>query len=261
MCRWVAWAGEPIFLSDVISEPSHSLIHQSMSAHEAKTVTNGDGFGVGWYGAWPEPGVYRELRPAWSDENLLHLARQIRSGLFFAHVRAATGGGTSRNNCHPFTRGRHLFMHNGQVGGFPRLRRRLESMIPDDMYEARAGTTDSEALFLAIVGREEDPVAATAAVLGATMEAMAQAGVKEALRFTAALSDGDNLWAFRFASDERPPTLYWRETPLGTLVVSEPTDDAKDCWHAVPRNHVLIARRDAAPVLQPFSVVPESVAA
>ncbi len=59
-----------------------------------------------------------EIRPAWSDENLTSFCAQVRSPLFFAHVRASTGTPTTRANCHPFAHGRFLFMHNGQVGGF-----------------------------------------------------------------------------------------------------------------------------------------------
>jgi predicted glutamine amidotransferase len=50
-------------------------------------------------------------------------------------VRASTGGATSRTNCHPFVAGRWSFMHNGQIGGFERLRCRLESEISDDLYD------------------------------------------------------------------------------------------------------------------------------
>ena len=96
MCRFLAYSGVPVFLEDFVASPCHSLIHQSLHAEEAKTGTNGDGFGVGWYGERPEPGHYREVRPAWSDENLLSIARQVRSHLFFAHVRAATGTATTR---------------------------------------------------------------------------------------------------------------------------------------------------------------------
>src|SRR5215207_3339612 len=58
------------------------------ACEEAKTGTNGDGFGLGWYGERPEPGLFRDIRPAWSDENLKSLSVQVRSPLFFAHVWA-----------------------------------------------------------------------------------------------------------------------------------------------------------------------------
>ena len=38
-------------------------------------------------------------------------------------------------------------MHNGQIGGYDRLRRKLEGLIDDDYYQYRLGTTDSEMLF------------------------------------------------------------------------------------------------------------------
>ena len=70
MCRWAAYLGEPVFLEDFVTAPRHSLIAQSHHALEAKTATNGDGFGIAWYGGRPEPGLYRDVLPAWSDCNL-----------------------------------------------------------------------------------------------------------------------------------------------------------------------------------------------
>ena len=121
MCRWAAYRGTPLFLEDIIAAPRHSLIAQSQGARHAASPTHGDGFGVAWYGERPEPGLYRDVLPAWADRNLASLARQIRSGLFLAHVRASTHGATARENCHPFVNGRWSFMHNGHVGEFARL--------------------------------------------------------------------------------------------------------------------------------------------
>lgn len=249
MCRWIAYRGAPTFLETWVAAPAHSLIHQSLHAAEAVTGTNGDGFGVGWYADRDEPGLYRETLPAWSDENLRHLCRQIRARLFFAHVRASTGPATSRNNCHPFAHGRWLFMHNGQIGGWPRMRRAVEGMIPDALYDARAGTTDSEALFLAMIaaGMEADPVAAVTGTLEAVARRMRAKHVAEPLRFAAALTDGRDLFAFRWASDDRAPTLYFSETAERLLVASEPLDGVRDRWTLVPADHALIAR-EGAPV-------------
>ncbi|MDJ1160133.1 class II glutamine amidotransferase [Chelatococcus sp. SYSU_G07232] len=245
MCRFLAYRGDPIFLEELVAAPCHSLIHQSLHAVEAKTETNGDGFGIGWYGERPEPGLYRELRPAWSDENLRSICAQVRSHLFFAHVRAATGTATSRANCHPFAQGRFLFMHNGQVGGYAGIRRRIEAMIPDALYATRAGTTDSEAIFLAALanGLADEPVAAMACTLGAVKRHMQETGTDEPLRFTAALTDGEHLWAFRWACDAKPPTLYFRETRDALVVVSEPIDGKRDGWQEVPKGCTLVARR------------------
>ena len=252
MCRFLAYRGEPVFLAELVSAPAHSLVHQSLHAAEAKTGTNGDGFGIGWYGERPEPGLYREIRPAWSDENLRSLCEQVRSRLFFAHVRASTGTSTTRANCHPFAHGRYLFMHNGQIGGYARIKRRLEAMIPDDLYDARVGTTDSEAIFLAAAanGLAEDPVAAMAGVLKQVRGLMSDAGIAEPLRFTAAFTDGDDLWAYRWACDGKPPTLYYRETAGDLLVVSEPIDGREKGWQEVPRGCALVARAGSPVAVQ-----------
>ena len=252
MCRFLAYHGEPILLETLITAPCHSLIHQSLHAAEGKTETNGDGFGVGWYGERPMPGLYREVRPAWSDENLRSIAGQVRSPAFFAHVRAATGTATSRANCHPFSHGRFLFMHNGQVGGWQQVRRRVEAMIPDALYPARAGTTDSEAIFLAALGRglQHDPVGAMRETLQEIKAVMRAANIADALRFTATLTDGETLWAFRWACDARPPSLYYKQDSSGLRLVSEPIDGQREGWHEIPRGFTLIARRGALAELE-----------
>ena len=242
MCRFVAYLGEPIFLEELIAKPARSLMRQSLRADESKTVTNGDGFGIGWYGEREEPGVYREVMPAWSDDNLVALSGTLKARLFFAHVRAATAGGIARQNCHPFRYGRYLFMHNGQIGGYGQLRRTLESLLPDAYYAARRGATDSELLFLQALTKVERGASAVDAmqeVLQDTMKLMRGRGIEQPLRFAAALSDGQRLHAFRIASDEHPPTLYRRDVGHGTVIASEPLDDDVAGWEPLPAGAVV----------------------
>src|SRR3546814_1786512 len=105
-----------------------------------------------------------------------------------------------------------MFMHNGQIGGYQCLRRRLESMIPDRYYGHRVGTTDSEVLFFLLFanGLEDDAAGALSATLAQVHDAMAEEGVREPLRFTAALSDGRSIFAVRHASDQAPPSQIGR---------------------------------------------------
>ena len=220
----------------MLYEPEHSLIDQSLNARESVTGTNGDGFGVGWYGERSEPGLFREVLPAWNDSNLRSIASQIRSGRFFAHVRASTGTATSRPNCHPFVPGRWMFMHNGQIGGYVSVRR-LESMIPDDLYRARLGTTDSELIFLMMMaaGLPDRPIEAARETLESVVSVQREHGIEAPLRFTAAMTDGDSLIAIRYASDPHPPTLYYAEDASRAIVVSEPLDeDGGVSWNEVP---------------------------
>lgn len=252
MCRWAAYLGEPVFLEDIVAAPCHSLIAQSHHALEAKTATNGDGFGIAWYGDRDEPGRYRDVLPAWSDCNLKSLCRQISSGLFLAHVRAATGGATSRDNCHPFVSGRWSFMHNGQIGAFEAIRRRLEESLPDQLYAQLHGTTDSELLFLMMLaeGLENDPQGATARAVGRVISAAERAGVEPALKLTAAFADGERLYAVRYSTTESVPTLYagtFRDRK-GRCLVSEPFDRDGPEWQAVPPGSIVTVTRDSVSI-------------
>ncbi len=246
MCRFVAYIGEPVFLDELICRPAHSLLHQSLRSEQAKTRTNGDGFGIGWYGEGAEPGVYREVMPAWSDENLLSLARTLKSHLFFAHVRAATGTPIARQNCHPFRHGPWLFMHNGQIGGYaqvPPVRRALEARLPDALYAARQGATDSELLFLLAIARIEEHGMGVHEAMSTTLDEttllMRAHGVAEPLRFSAALADGRRLHVFRHASDDAPPTLYVKQGERGAIVASEPLAGGDDGWRALKNGEAL----------------------
>jgi len=257
MCRWLAYCGEPIFLDSLIFEPENSLISQSRHALQSVSPTNGDGFGIGWYDRRAEPGVFRDTLPAWNDENLRSLCRQIRAPLFFGHVRASTGTATARANCHPFRHGRWLFMHNGMIGGFDRLRRELLLGVAPDYVSSIEGTTDSEIFFYLLLsnGLEDDPLAALGSTVAQLGEVTAAVGVSEPFKMTAALSDGESVYALRYASDGAAPSLFYAcgaqpqcpdgrpvgEAGSSILILSEPLDHAEAQWVAIPESHILIA--------------------
>ncbi len=269
MCRWLAYCGSPIYLESLILKPENSLIHQSRHALQSVSVTNGDGFGVGWYGDRPEPGVFRDIQPAWNDENLKSISAQIRSGLFFAHVRASTGTSTSRANCHPFRHENWMFMHNGKIGGFERLRRELTLGVAPDLYNRIRGRTDSETFFYLLLtnGLRDDPVAAFGRTIAQVLGVMARAGVEESLTMTAAVSDGKAVYALRYASAGATPSLYYgcgarpncakggaaAESQDSILILSEPLDHDEAQWNPVPDSHVLIAGQGGVAV-KPFEV-------
>jgi glutamine amidotransferase len=264
MCRWAAYLGEAIFLEDVIAAPSHSLIVQSHRAREARSPTNADGFGVAWYGDRPEPGLYRDILPAWSDSNLSSLGRQIKSGLFLAHVRASTGGATGRMNCHPFVSGRWSFMHNGQIGGFEKIRRSLENALSDALFDELEGATDSELFFRLMLGEglSSDPHGAVSRATSHVLEAARRAGVAPSLKLTAAFSDGRALYAVRYANDGHAPTLYTAAFAKGggRCIVSEPFDRDGRAWHEIPQSSFLTMTRNStsirpfAPAALPFAL-------
>ena len=252
MCRWAAYTGAPIFLEEIVSRPGHSLIHQSHCATECKSTINADGFGVAWYGERDEPGLYRDVYPAWSDPNLRSLTAQVKSRLFLAHVRASTGTATSRNNCHPFAVGRWSFMHNGQIGGYDSFRRDADMMIPEALYPHRRGATDSEALFLVALGEglDDDPLGALERAVARFETLSRQKGSAPHVRLTAALSDGQRLYAVRYATDDAAPTLYhrWSESRGGMAVVSEPLETGEGGWVPVPAGSFCVFEDDGARV-------------
>ena len=125
MCRWLAYSGSPVLLKEALYTPAHSLVDQSLHSRLGAETTNGDGFGVGWYGDGPIPGVFHSIEPAWNDQNLHELADHISSPHFFTHIRAAIGSAVQQTNCHPFRHERWLFMHNGYINEFATIKRDL----------------------------------------------------------------------------------------------------------------------------------------
>ena len=258
MCRWLTYRGPAIHMDELIFKPQHSLIEQALHADEAKSATNGDGFGVGWFSERDEPGLYHEILPAWNDSNLKSLAYQIKAKSFFAHVRASTGTSTSRSNCHPFSYKDWLFMHNGQIGNYLQLRRKLEGLLPDDLYSKRQGTTDSEVIFYLMVanGLEVDPVKSIEKTIEQVMGLMKDIGASQPFRLTAPYSDGKRFYAARFSSDDAQPTLYYNRDGGALTVVSEPLDRDTASWEIVPPSSILISEG-----VDEISILPLKIAA
>ena len=139
MCRWLAYSGSPILMEEVLYGGTNSLVDQSLHSRLGAETTNGDGFGVGWYGAADTPGVFHSIEPAWNDQNLRELAGHISSPLFFTHIRAAIGSAVQQTNCHPFRHDRWLFMHNGYINEFATIKRDLVLAIDPSLYPRDPG--------------------------------------------------------------------------------------------------------------------------
>lgn len=260
MCRWLGYTGGPISLEEVLFKPKNSLIDQSMSARSAETPTNGDGFGLGWYGSKPYPGLFRSIRPAWNDFNLRDLAAQIDSHLFLAHVRATSQATVQETNCHPFRYRNWLFVHNGEIHGIEKFRKRLIEAVADEYFTNILGTTDSEVMFhLALTfGLEKDPPGSLQRMAGFVENIARRHGVPETLWMTLGLTDGNTLFAVRYASDGKAPTLYYtrdiedvykvnpelqgRFTMDTRFIASEPTGKAREHWLTVPESSFLTVR-------------------
>lgn len=258
MCRWLAYTGAPILLSHLILEPKNNLIHQSLHAKSPRTPTNGDGFGIGWYDKRPNPGLFRSIRPAWNDLNLLDLASHIESHLFLSHVRATSLATVQETNCHPFRYKRWLFVHNGQIANFGSLRQALLAKIEPEYFDNILGSTDSELMFhLALtLGLENDVPNAIAEMVRVVEATGKEKGVTEALWMTLGISDGESLWGFRYGSDGKGPTLYINPSltefmalipdfkeiygDFAACLVSEPIGNYQDIWRPIPNNSKVV---------------------
>ena len=293
MCRFTLYLGPPVRLSTLLTEPEHSLIRQSYHSRERSEPLNGDGFGVGWYAPrlWSEPALFHQITPAWNNRSLQSIARVVASPCVMAHVRAASpGSDVNLANCHPFGWGGYLLMHNGHVGSFRTIRRRLLDTVCDEAFNVVKGSTDTEHLFAVFVdeiirsGCPMDPgVAPTdgwgamelarrlSAAIARVLEVVREQGDGEPSFLNVAVADGSRVAVCRFDTDpiESPESLYLLHgemyEPAGrrfperrkddegeAMVVSSErlTDDPR--WRAVPPASMLVLDRYAPPRMVPM---------
>jgi predicted glutamine amidotransferase len=262
MCRWMAWLGQPVLIDELLFKSQHGIVDQSLHARMGAEPTNGDGFGLGWYGIGDGPGVYRSVSPAWGDANLRELAAHLESPLFLAHIRAAIGSPVQETNCHPFRHGKWLFVHNGFIADFHLLRRDLMLAIDPELFAAVQGSTDSEVVFhvALTLGLEQDPVGALERTVGLIEAIASRHEIANPVQATFGVSDGTTVWAVRYASEGLPRSLFTsadvstvrhlypdnerfqRATAEDRLIVSEPFSDLPGVWHEVPPSTAVIMR-------------------
>ncbi len=259
MCRWMAYSGSPIFLEELLYKPTHSLIDQSLHSRLGVETTNGDGYGVGWYldGNGKRPGTYKGTGPAWGSRNLREVAASVRSPMFLAHIRASTGTPVQESNCHPFRHDNWLWMHNGMIAEYHKLKREIMVAIDPELFPDIEGSTDSEAMFyLALTfGLRDDPPGAIERMAG-YVEALAQKhGIANPLQMTIATTDGHRLWSVRYSTEHNSRSLFYStdvndlrrlhpDNPMlqgvseeTRLIVSEPLGDLPGAWNKVPEAH------------------------
>jgi glutamine amidotransferase len=268
----MAWLGQPVLIDELLFKTPHGIVDQSLHARMGAEPTNGDGFGLGWYGGGDGPGVYHSVAPAWADANLRELAAHIESPLFMTHVRAAIGSPVQQTNCHPFRHGRWLFVHNGFIADFRRLRRDLMLAIEPARFPDVQGSTDTEVVFhLALtLGLEDGPIEALERTVGLIEEVAGRHGIDDAVQASFGVSDGTSLWAVRYATRGRPRSLFASADPDSVrrlhpenprfqlltsddrLIVSEPFSDLPGVWHEIEPDSAVTVRRGGVLEHTPF---------
>ena len=279
MCRFVAYLGKPIFADELIMKPENSLMKQSYHALEAEITVNGDGFGLGWYNhaRRDEPALYRSIRPAWNDENLSYNAPMIYTNCLFAHIRAATQGGVSIQNSHPFQYKKFLMMQNGGILEFKKIKRKLINLLDEEVFNWIDGQTDTQyifALFITLTERRRKDQGKLSfdelhSCLNETFaiieELKKEVGTDAPSLYNLVLTDGKAMIATRYSTrpevetrslhlamnaqcyigEEGNLTLKDQaEEKDGVLISSEVLTDSKELWTTVPENHFIMVEED-----------------
>jgi len=256
-------------MAPLINQAEHSLISQSQAAQYRNKPVNGDGFGVGWYPTHhdDEPAVFVSIEPAWSNRNLEMIAKKIVTKHYFAHVRDASANmPVNQANCHPFYSGQYLWMHNGRVNGFQRIKRALHSSLSDQSFDMLRGNTDSECLFALFMDSiqhkhnltPEELQSGLQTVISTVEETQRKYGVENASSLNMAVTDGLSTIISRYSSGQREPaSLYFGQgtidsseesvdfikdtgtTDSSTIICSEPLSDDQSFWSEVPQNSII----------------------
>lgn len=278
MCRFVAYIGAPTLIDRILVNPSNSLVSQSFSALESEMTVNGDGFGLGWYNKSikEEPGRYVSVLPAWNDQNLLNNASITESNCFLAHVRAATVGSVSLENCHPFEYNEYLMMHNGGINDFDRIKQSLSTLLDEEAFLWIKGQSDTQYIFALFMtnarkmGIGEFPEAEILVncfnKTFADIEGLKKAkGINSVSIYNMVLSNGYGLIATRYSTQPKADsrTLYFTENVScklnvkgdlefekgkiersAALISSEKLTEDDMFWKEIPSNHAVYINRE-----------------
>lgn len=265
-------------MADLVVKPQHSLLTQSLDSRlnlrrdGSIWATNGDGCGVGWYEHLEEPGLYRSISPAWNNINLGEITSQVKTSLFFSHIRAVTVGGIQITNCHPFKHSTWLFQHNGTVDHFADIKRELQFDIHPELFPHIKGTTDSETIFyLAMTyGLEDDPHEAMRKTVQRLHKSYDDNSLDGHIQLSCALTNGEEIYTLRYSNTDQTKTQYYSTGARAimdlngecshlpeesAIIVSEPLDNLgkETSWHPIP-DHSFVTATPGKVEIQEFKI-------
>ncbi|MFC1587331.1 class II glutamine amidotransferase [Planctomycetota bacterium] len=126
-----------------------SLAHAE-NALRVQSVTNPDGWGVGFY-VNNDAKVIKRPISADSDYAFLQLSDIVSSDCVLAHVRKGSVGAVNTVNCHPFNYQQWLFAHNGTLEEAGNIQAKLAQTLAPQLKNNILGSTDSEMCFHVIL--------------------------------------------------------------------------------------------------------------
>ncbi|CCG81099.1 putative Glutamine amidotransferase [Taphrina deformans PYCC 5710] len=304
MCRLLIYKGKTITLADILTRPTHSIINQAFDSRlriDTRRPINGDGFGVGWYSneedvgeTGPGPCIFTSITPAWNNQNLVRLSEKTRSRLIFGHVRASTAGVLAEVNCHPFEFNSLMWMHNGGIAEFSRVKRKMHALLREEYFLWMQGSTDSECAFALFLNclhdlgyPPADHITFDATILRQAMldtitkinTLIDDAGVTDPSLLNFAVTDGTDVVCTRYVSsrtDEAASLFFSSGTSFHqyeagghykmerrdkgqdiVLVSSEPLTFQRADWVTVPTNSILTISKETVllhPILDKYFV-------
>lgn len=202
-----------------------SQVHRSLvSADNALMQQSGrhpDGWGVAYFNAGA-PHVIKSVSSALDDHLFRRVSGIVASETVLAHLRKATQGSLSIINTHPFQYGQWVFVHNGNIAGFPELREEMRARVPPVLRRYILGDSDSEVLFYLLLGhmakrcelhRAGYPLGDVAEAIRETVEEIVQlagepcrddGGPPSATYLTFAITNGTTM-----AAHQGGKSLFW----------------------------------------------------
>ncbi|KAK6902897.1 glutamine amidotransferase [Kwoniella mangroviensis CBS 10435] len=244
------------------------------------------------------PCLFKSIHPAWSNANLTRLAEKIRSALVFAHVRASTmAGAPSEDNCHPWMFDKLMWMHNGEINEFKKIKRAVQQSLPEELFLYPSGYTDSEWAFMIFLSKLKDPHARSFShveLRDAMMETIRfinklskEAGITGPSLMNFVVTDGETVVATRYISsrtseasslffssgtsfDEYQEGGLYRMTKADKreniiMVASEPLTFERSDWMEVKTNTMIVITPKMnllqIPIIDEYWVTPQDPAA
>lgn len=279
MCRLYGFrANEPTKVECTLVHAQNALLLQSQSDELGRA--HPDGWGIGYFEG-TAPFLEKNSDAAFRGLHFSNTAERVYSQAVVSHVRLATVGQPSIENCHPFRFGSWIGAHNGTVTAINEIRQGMLDEVSPPLREEILGTTDSELLIFWLLQRFMNAHVANAAgcisrtglveefaagILEVDERCRATAGAKPA-KLNVVLTDGQFMIASRFRNSlswlqrdgirdceicgiphvEHFPGFQYR----AVVIASEPV--SHEAWQSVPDGAIVAVDENAKATLVRFA--------